>query len=192
MGREICNSHTRGENFILIFTKTDVKGAYIVELEKIHDERGFFARSWDKKEFEMKGIDSNLVQCSISFNKLKGTLRGIHYQKVPFEESKLVSCTKGKIFDVVIDLRPNSTSYKKWISVELTEQNQKMIFIPKGCAHGFQTLDDNTEVFYQISEVYNPESSRGIRWNDPKFNINWPLEISNISEKDIAYSLFKD
>jgi len=176
----------------LIFTETKLKGVYIIELEKLNDERGFFARTWDKEVFEKKGFDSKLVQCNISFNKLKGTVRGIHYQTTPFEESKIVRCTKGKIFDVIIDLRSNSSSYTKWISVELTEQNHYMIFIPKGCAHGFQTLEDDTEVFYQISEFYNSEHYHGIRWNDPKFDIKWPLKISLISEKDASYNNFKD
>ena len=176
----------------MIFTETKLKGVYIIELEKLNDERGFFARTWDKEVFEKKGFDSKLVQCNISFNKLKGTVRGIHYQTTPFEESKIVRCTKGKIFDVIIDLRSNSSSYTKWISVELTEQNHYMIFIPKGCAHGFQTLEDDTEVFYQISEFYNSEHYHGIRWNDPKFDIKWPLKISLISEKDASYNNFKD
>ena len=176
----------------MIFTETQIKGVYTIELEKLNDERGFFARSWDKNEFGKNGLDADLAQCSISFNKLKGTIRGIHYQDVPFEESKLVRCTRGRLFDVIIDLRPNSASYTKWLSMELSEHDLNMIFIPKGCAHGFQTLEDNTEVFYQISEFYHPENSCGIRWNDPRFNIKWPLKVSNISEKDAAYPLFKD
>jgi dTDP-4-dehydrorhamnose 3,5-epimerase len=176
----------------LIFTETKIKGTYVIETEKINDERGFFARTWDKKEFKKNGLDSNLVQCSISFNKLKGTVRGMHYQNNPFEESKLIRCTKGKIFDVVVDLRPNSSSHNKWLSIELTEDKQNMIFIPKGCAHGYQTLEDNTSVFYQMSKMYNAKSSYGVRWNDPKFKIKWPLKVSKISEKDSSYRLYKD
>ena len=168
----------------MIFSETKLSGAYVVEIEKIEDQRGFFVRTFDKKEFSKKGLDSEFVQSSISQNKKKGTIRGMHYQGKPYEENKIVRCTKGSIFDVIIDLRSNSKTYKEWFSIELNADNYKILYIPKGFAHGFQTLENNTEVYYEITEVYDKKSSRGIRWNDPTFNINWPLDISLISEKD--------
>jgi dTDP-4-dehydrorhamnose 3,5-epimerase len=176
----------------LIFSETKLKGAFVIDLEKLEDERGFFGRLWDKKEFEIRRLDSDLVQCSTSFNKKKGTLRGLHYQKPPHEETKIVRCTRGKIFDVIVDLRRNSKTFKDWIGVELSEENYKMIYIPKGFAHGFQTLTDNTEVFYQISQYFMQEYSSGLRWNDTAFNIEWPFASPTIiSEKDSSYSNFE-
>ena len=174
------------------FIETELKGAIIVEPELIEDDRGFFARAWCKKEFEQHELLMDLVQCNISFNRRKGTLRGMHFQVAPNEESKLVRCTRGAIYDVIIDLRPYSPTFKKWISVELTAENRKMLFIPEGYGHGFITLADNTEVFYQMSEYYAPESARGVRWNDPAFDIDWPHEVSVISEKDQRYPDFSD
>lgn len=169
------------------FTETELKGAYIVELEPIQDERGFFCRSWCQKEFSERGLTSNLVQCNISFNLKKGTLRGMHYQAKPHEEAKLVRCTMGAIYDVIIDIRPESLTFKQWVAVELTPENRKMLYIPEGFAHGFQTLEDNTEVFYQMSEFYHPESARGLRWNDPAFGIKWEIENLTTSSKDKSY-----
>jgi dTDP-4-dehydrorhamnose 3,5-epimerase len=176
----------------LKFTETPLKGAYIIDIDPINDERGFFARSWCKKEFESFGLNSNLVQCNISFNLKKGTLRGMHYQAPPHEEAKLVRCTMGSIHDVTIDLRPNSSTFKKWIAVELTADNHKILYIPEGFAHGFQTLKDNTEVFYQMSEFYYPDFSKGFRWDDPSFEIQWPLPNPIISERDFSYPLFNE
>ena len=176
----------------MIFSETKLSGAYVVEIEKIEDQRGFFVRTFDKKEFSKKGLDSEFVQSSISQNKKKGTIRGMHYQGKPYEENKIVRCTKGSIFDVIIDLRSNSKTYKEWFSIELNADNYKILYIPKGFAHGFQTLENNTEVYYEITEVYDKKSSRGIRWNDPTFNINWPLDISLISEKDNNFSFFNN
>jgi dTDP-4-dehydrorhamnose 3,5-epimerase len=173
------------------FTETKLKGAYIIEPEPIEDERGFFARSWCQQEFETYGLNPNLVQCNISFNKKKGTLRGMHYQVAPHEEAKLVRCTKGGIYDVIIDLRPDSSTFKRWIAVELTADNYKMLYIPEGFGHGFQTLEDNTEVFYQMSAFYHPECARGIRWDDLAFKIEWPKNYRIIfSEKDLQYLSF--
>ena len=173
------------------FTETKLKGAYIIEPELIEDERGFFARSWCQKEFTERGLNPNLVQCNISFNLKKGTLRGMHYQAKPHEEAKLVRCTMGGIYDVIIDIRPESPTFKQWVAVELTSENRKMLYIPEGFAHGFQSLVDNTEVFYQMSEFYHPESARGLRWNDPAFRINWLLVDSIIiSDKDKNYQNF--
>jgi len=166
------------------FIKTELKGAFIVELEVLEDERGFFARTWCRREFEQHGLNPDFVQCNISFNRNKGTLRGMHYQASPFEEAKLVRCTMGAIYDVIIDLRPNSKTFMQWIDVELSAENRRMIYIPEGFAHGFQTLENDTEVFYQMSEFYAPEYARGVRWNDPKFNIQWPDDVWIISEKD--------
>jgi len=168
----------------MIFSETKLSGAYIIEIEKEEDNRGFFARTFDKNEFSKIGLDSKFVQFSISYNKKKGTIRGMHYQTEPYEESKIVKCTKGSIFDIIIDLRPNSKTLKKWFSIELNANNHKMLYVPKGFAHGFQTLEDDSEVFYQISQYYNSEHSMRIRWDDKTFQINWPLEISTISEKD--------
>ena len=145
------------------FIETKLAGAYIIELDLIKDTRGFFARSWCQEEFAKHGLNPNLVQCNISFNHQKGTLRGMHYQIKPHEEAKLVRCTQGKIYDVIIDLRTNSTTYKQWFGVELSAANRKMLYIPEGFAHGFQTLEDHSEVFYQMSNFYHPESARGIR-----------------------------
>ena len=172
------------------FFETELKGSYIIELEKLEDERGFFTRVWDERIFQNKKLNSKLVQISFSFNNKKGTIRGMHFQEKPFEETKIVRCTKGKIFDVIIDLRSNSKTYKKWISIELNSNDSKMIYIPEGFAHGFQTLEDNSEVFYQISEFYHPEYSKGIKWNDEEFGIQWPLRNSSISEKDLSYIPF--
>ena len=187
MGRKVCHSYTRGENLFMKFFETELKGSYIIELEKLEDERGFFTRIWDKKKIQDKGLDSDLVQMSFSFTKKKGTLRGMHFQKKPFEETKLVRCTRGKIFDVIIDLRPESNTYKKWIGVELKSDDLKMLYIPEGFAHGFQTLEDDTEVFYQMSNWFSPEHAQGIRWNDEEFNIEWPIKSPIISKKDLSY-----
>ena len=173
------------------FTETPLSGAYVIDLDTIEDERGFFARSWCKKEFASHNLDSNLVQCNISFNKNKGTLRGMHYQERPYSETKLVRCTQGAIYDVIIDLRANSPTFRAWYAVELTATNRKMLFIPEDFAHGFLTLEDNTEVMYQMSEYYNPGYARGIRWNDPVFSIPWPVDNAIISDRDRAYTDFQ-
>jgi dTDP-4-dehydrorhamnose 3,5-epimerase len=176
----------------MIFKETNLKGAFIIEPEIMADERGFFARTWCAREFEAHGLTPNLVQCNISFNKQKGTLRGMHYQVVPHEEAKVVRCTMGTIYDVIIDLRPNSSTYKRWASVDMSAENRRMLYIPEGFAHGFLTMEDDTEVFYQMSEFYTPECARGVRWNDPAFNITWPLGVTVISEKDGQYPNFTE
>lgn len=174
----------------MIFKETKIKGAYIIEIEKIEDERGFFARSFCLKEFEKYGLTPRVAQCNVSFNRKGGTLRGMHYQIPPYWEAKLIRCTRGKIYDVIIDLRHGSDTFRAWLSVELSAEDYKMLYIPEGFAHGFQTLEDNTEVFYQMSELYHPECARGIRWDDPAFGIRWPLANPIISEKDRLYPLF--
>jgi len=173
------------------FQATKIAEVFEIHVEPRRDERGFFARTWCRKEFEEHGLESTLVQCSISFNARKGTLRGMHYQAAPFGESKLVRCTKGSICDVVLDLRPQSPTFKEWIAVTLTAESRTMVYVPKGCAHGFLTLQDETEVFYQMSEVYNAESGRGVRWNDPSFGIAWPEKVEVISDRDRNYPDFK-
>lgn len=175
----------------MIFNETKLKGAFVIEPERIEDERGFFARTFCRKEFEANGLNPNLVQCSVSFNKKKGTLRGMHYQTAPHEETKLVRCTRGSIYDVMLDLRPTSPTFKQWVSAELTEENQRMLYIPKGVAHGFQTLHDETEVLYQMSEFYSPEMARGVRWDDPSFTVQWPSKPLIVSRKDASYQDFQ-
>lgn len=172
------------------FFETKLKGAYIIDLERLEDERGFFARTFCKNEFSEYGLHSNWVQSSISFSIKRGTLRGMHYQVAPYEEAKLVRCTMGAIYDVIVDLRPDSNTFKQWTGVELAAEKRKMFYIPKGFAHGFLTLIDQTEVFYQMSEFYHPESARGIRWDDPSFQIHWPTELQIISERDRQYPDF--
>jgi dTDP-4-dehydrorhamnose 3,5-epimerase len=171
----------------LIFTETNLPGAYIIELRPSHDERGFFARSWCQREFAARGLKTEVRQCNISFNKQKGTLRGMHYQAKPHEEAKLVTCIRGAVHDVIIDLRSNSPTFKQWLGVELNHQDRRMLYIPEGFAHGFQTLEDNTEVFYYMFEFYHPESARGFRWDDPVFAITWPLDVAKISPNDKSY-----
>jgi dTDP-4-dehydrorhamnose 3,5-epimerase len=166
------------------FIETELKGAFLIDPERLGDDRGFFARAFCRKEFEPYGLNSDWVQCNISYNSRKGTLRGLHYQAAPFAEAKLVRCTMGAIYDVIIDLRPDSDTFRQWISAELSAENRKMIYVPQGFAHGFQTQVDHTEVFYQMSAFYAPEYARAVRWNDPQFNIHWPEADRIISEKD--------
>jgi dTDP-4-dehydrorhamnose 3,5-epimerase len=161
-----------------------LSGAYLVEPEPIHDERGFFARTWCADEFKTRGLSTKLAQCGISFNRRRGTLRGMHYQAEPYAEAKLVRCSAGAIYDVIVDLRQGSATYRQWLAVELTAENHKMIYIPEGFAHGFQTLADESEVSYQISEPYVSECARGVRWNDPVFRIEWPIADPIISDRD--------
>ena len=172
----------------MIFTETRLKGAYLIDLDKHEDERGFFARSWCMDEFEKHGLNQRLVQCNISFNKKRGTLRGMHYQAEPYEEAKLVRCTIGALYDVIIDLRSGSPTFKEWFSVELTAENHCALYVPEGFAHGFQTLVDNTEVFYQMSEFFHPECAHGVRWDDPIFGIVWPIPKPIISNKDANFA----
>jgi dTDP-4-dehydrorhamnose 3,5-epimerase len=174
----------------VIFSETKLKGAFIIAPEKLEDERGFFARSWCEREFAAHGLNARLVQCDISFCKKKGTLRGMHYQLAPFEEAKLVRCTRGSIYDVIIDLRPESPTFEQHIGLVLTGENHKMLYVPEGFAHGFLTSEDNSEVFYQMSEFYSREHARGVRWNDPAFGISWPLVPTTMSDKDRSCSDF--
>jgi dTDP-4-dehydrorhamnose 3,5-epimerase len=172
------------------FSPTALAGACIIDIEPVPDERGFFARSWCREEFAKHGLNPDLAQCSISFNKIRGTLRGMHYQAKPHEETKVVRCTRGAIYDVIVDLRPESSTFRKWIAVELSADNRRMLYVPPGFAHGFQSLVDDTEVFYQISMFYRPQSARGARWDDPAFSIEWPVMERVISDKDRQYPDF--
>ena len=174
----------------MMFQQTKLPGVFEIDLDPSRDERGFFARTWCEKEFEAHGLNPRLVQCNASFNHKKGTLRGMHYQDQPFPEAKIVRCTQGAIHDVVLDLRPDSPTFKNWVSVVLTAEKRNMIYVPEGCAHGFLTLEDRTEVFYQMSEFYHPELARGVRWDDPAFQIVWPGTIEVISERDRTYPDF--
>lgn len=171
----------------MVFTETGLSPALVVDVERHDDERGFFARSWCQREFEARGLSSRLVQCSISRNYRKGTLRGMHYQLPPHVEAKLVRCTTGAIYDVIIDLRPDSPTLRRYFGVVLSAENQRALYVPEGFAHGFLTLTDNSEVFYQMSEFYDPAAARGVRWNDPAFGISWPEPVMVISERDRNY-----
>ena len=174
----------------MIFTETKIPGVFDIELETKPDERGFFARTWCVSEFRAHGLNPKLMQCSVSFNTRKGTLRGMHYQVAPHAETKLVRCTRGSIFDVIIDLRLDSPTFKDHVAIVLTADKRNMVYVPEGCAHGFLTLEDASEVFYQISEVYNATSARGVRFDDPAFQISWPNRIEVISERDRNYENF--
>jgi dTDP-4-dehydrorhamnose 3,5-epimerase len=174
----------------VIFTTLPLKGALIVEPERHEDARGFFARTWCQREFEANGLDGHLVQCSVSFNPRKGTLRGLHYQTAPAEETKLVRCTMGAIYDVIVDLRPDSPTFTEHCATVLTADNRTMVYIPAGFAHGFQTLVPNTEVFYQMSAFHDPAHAAGVRWNDPAFAIRWPADDRLMSERDASYPDF--
>ncbi len=171
----------------MIFRDLKIKGAYLIELERREDPRGFFARSWCQKEFDAHGLCSCFVQINVGFSKQKGTLRGMHYQLVPYQEVKVVRCTMGAVYDVIVDIRPNSPTCKEWVGLELTEENRHMLYIPEGCAHGYQTLEDNTEICYQTSQFYAPEYAAGVRYDDPAFEIQWPADVTNISDADRSW-----
>lgn len=175
----------------MIFAEAGLPGVYEVQIELKPDERGFFARTWCRNEFASKALDTQLVQCSLSYNTKKGTLRGMHFQASPHAETKLVRCTKGSIYDVVLDLRQESQAYRRWIGVVLSADKRNALYVPKGCAHGFLTLEDDTEIFYQMSDFYDAGSSRGVRWNDPAFGIVWPTKVEMISSRDANYPDFE-
>ena len=175
----------------MIFEATPLAGAYVIDEEPHRDQRGFFARTWCQREFEQHGLNPRLVQCNVSFNERKGTWRGMHYQVAPHEEAKLVKCIIGAVCDVIVDLRPDSRTFKKHLMVTLSARNRKMLYIPEKFAHGFLTLEDRTEVFYQMSEFHSAEAARGFRWNDPEFGIQLPLEVAVISDRDASYPDFR-
>ena len=174
----------------MIFTETPLKGAFLIDLEKHSDDRGFFARTFCRREFEQHGLNTEVVQCNVSANALAGTLRGMHFQKPPATEAKLVRCVRGALHDVIVDLRPESSTYRSHFAVELNAENRKALFIPENFAHGFLTLVDNTEVEYQMSEFYRPESSGGFRYDDPAFCLKWPRTVEVISQQDLQWPRF--
>lgn len=173
------------------FTETKLKGAFILDLNRLEDDRGFFARTFCKDELEAHNLISDVVQANMSWNPKKGTLRGMHYQVDPYQETKLVRCTQGALYDVIIDLRTDSPTYGEWVGVELTAENRRALFVPRDFAHGFVTLEDNTEAFYMVSQSYTPGAESGIRWNDPQFAIEWPIEPTLVSEKDASWDDYK-
>jgi dTDP-4-dehydrorhamnose 3,5-epimerase len=175
----------------VIFTETPVPGAWILELDPHEDERGFFARTWCAREAEARGLDPHVAQCSVSFNKRRGTLRGMHYQAAPYEEAKLIRCIRGALHDVIIDLRPNSPAFKRHFALRLDAATRRMLYVPTGVAHGFQTLADDTEVLYQMSQFYSSTHARGVRWDDPAFGVNWPDDERTMSERDRGYANFR-
>lgn len=174
----------------MIFSETKLPGAFEIELERKVDDRGFFARTWCAREFAEHGLATVLAQCSVSFNRRQGTLRGMHWQVAPYEEAKLVRCTSGSIYDVILDLRPASSTYLQHVGVELTAERGNMLYVPEGFAHGFLTLEPATEVFYQMSQFYEPRAARGLRYDDPMFGIVWPAPVTTITERDATYPDF--
>lgn len=172
------------------FTETPIRGAFLIDVEPVEDERGFFARTYDAGELRRRGLEPHVEQCGVSFNRRKGTLRGMHYQRPPYAETKLVRCTHGAVYDVVIDLRPSSPSFRQWFAAELTAHNHRMLYVPEGLAHGFQTLEDESEVSYQISAPHHPQAAAGVRWNDPAFAIRWPLEVTVVAGRDRTFPDF--
>lgn len=176
----------------MIFTPTPLAGAYVLELERREDERGFFARAFCQKEFAEHGLNPRIAQCNVSFNAKRGTLRGMHYQAPPHEEAKVVRCTQGTVWDVIVDLRRGSPTFKRWHGVELSAGSRRALYIPEGLAHGFQTLTDDAELLYLMSEFYHPEAARGVRWDDPAFGIEWPLPNPRISDRDGGFARFRD
>ena len=175
----------------MIFAETALAGAFVIAPEPSEDARGLFARTWCAREFETRGLETRVAQCSTSFNKRKGTLRGLHYQVPPAAETKIVRCTRGSLYDVIVDLRPSSPTFLRHVGIVLTADNRKMLYVPTGFAHGFQTLEDETEILYQISEFWAPEHVRGVRWDDPVFGISWPLDERTIIERDLRYGDFR-
>ena len=173
------------------FIETTLRGAYVIEIDPRQDERGMFTRAFCRKEFRERGLEADVAQCNISYNLRKGTLRGMHYQLPPHAEVKMVRCTRGRIYDVIIDIRRGSPTYLKWFGIELNSINRRMLYVPQGFAHGYQTLDDDSEVFYMVSQFYCPESERGIRWNDPLFQITWPVASPGMSPKDASHPGFR-
>jgi dTDP-4-dehydrorhamnose 3,5-epimerase len=169
------------------FRETAIEGVWLVEPERYEDERGFFARTWDAEEFERRGLSGRFVQASISFNRRRGTLRGMHFQDAPHEEAKLVRCTSGSIFDVAVDLRTGSPTHRRWVGAELSAENRLALYVPEGCAHGFLTLTDDAEIAYEISAFHAPDAARGVRWDDPAIGIDWPGEVLVVNERDRTY-----
>jgi dTDP-4-dehydrorhamnose 3,5-epimerase len=190
VGRTIRGADPRADGARLIFTPAPLAGAWLVDLERREDPRGFFARTWCRREFAAKGLDARLVQCSMSRNARRGTLRGMHWQVAPHEEVKLVRCSRGAVWDVIIDLRPGAPTYTRHFAAELTAESGRALYIPEGFAHGFVTLADDTDVLYQMTAFYEPGAGRGVRWNDPAFGIPWPVAEPILHERDASYPDF--
>ena len=190
LGGAVRRADSGRQGLLVIFIEMPLRGTYIIQPEPREDSRGFFARAWCQREFEAHGIHFRVVQADISFNKKRGTLRGVHYQTHPYEEAKLIRCTMGALYAVTLDLRPDSPTFRRHTTVMLSAENRKMLFIPEGLANGYQTLEDNTELFYLMSQFYAPEHARGIRWNDPTFRIPWPIADHIILERDSSYPDF--
>jgi dTDP-4-dehydrorhamnose 3,5-epimerase len=176
----------------VIFLPTPLAGAYLIELDRRNDDRGFFARTWCRREFAAMGLSTDLAQCNVSYNRVRGTLRGMHWQEAPHGEAKLVRCSRGRIWDAIIDLRPESATYMKHFGVELDSESGRALYVPEGMAHGFVTLEDNSEISYQMSEFYEPSAARGLRWNDPAFNIAWPIQEPVLHPRDASYPDFRN
>ena len=176
----------------MIFRETELAGAYVIEPERNADARGYFARTWCRGEFAEHGLAADFIQCATSFNHRCGTVRGLHFQAAPHEETKLIRCTRGRVFDVAVDLRPGSQTMGKWTAAELSAENGRLMYLPEGLAHGFQTLEDGSEVFYQITPAHRPEATRGVRWDDPGLAIDWPLAVTAISERDRVNPAFHE
>lgn len=174
------------------FIKTPIEGAYLIDVKRIGDDRGFFGRLWCENEMSGMGLATHISQCNIGVSAKAGTLRGLHFQHAPHQEVKIVRCPRGAIYDVIVDLRPDSPTFKQWFAAELTEENARMIYVPEGCATGYQTLKDDTEIYYLTTAVYHPDSATGVRYDDPAFGIEWPLPISSISDNDINWPDFSD
>jgi dTDP-4-dehydrorhamnose 3,5-epimerase len=168
----------------MLFTETKLKGAWLIEIKKMEDDRGFFGRSWCKKEFTDHGLNADICQINTSFTLKKGTIRGLHYQVDPWQETKFIRCTRGKIYDVIVDLRPGSPTFLQWVGHELDAENHRMVYVPENFAHGFVSLEDNVEVYYPVTQFYTPGAERGIKWDDPAINIHWPVKVRVVSEKD--------
>lgn len=175
----------------MVFQETPLPGAYVVEIERRSDPRGFFARAWCARELEQAGVSVDFVQANIGYSARRGTLRGLHLQVAPHGETKLVRCTRGAIYDVAVDLRPDSPAYLQWVGVELTAENHRMLLVPEGCAHGYLSLSDDAEVFYAVSAYYHPAAERGYRYDDPAFGIDWPEEVRVVSEKDLSWAPYE-
>jgi dTDP-4-dehydrorhamnose 3,5-epimerase len=175
----------------MLFTPAELKDAYIIDIDRREDNRGFFAQTWTQSEFESRGLVSRIAQTNLSYNRIKGTLRGMHFQRVPYAEAKVVRCVRGAVLDVIIDLRPDSPTFKRWIGVELTAENRRALYVPEGFAHGFQTLEDDVEVMYQVSQTYTPSAADGVRYDDPAFGIAWPLPATEMSAKDRCWPDFE-
>jgi dTDP-4-dehydrorhamnose 3,5-epimerase len=190
MGWPLRRTDSRSDSLSVIFIPTVLPGAFVLELDRRDDERGYFARTWCQREFDEMGLNPDLVQCSVSYNMRRGTLRGMHWQSAPHGEAKLVRCTRGSIWDVIIDLRPDSPTYAKHIGVELTADSGRALYVPEGVAHGFVTLVDGCEVFYQMSAYHEPAAARGVRWDDPAFDIDWPIADPILHPRDAAYPDF--